>query len=82
MSGQTVWQDIQKLVQAVDPKIIKNVCLLDVFKNDKIESGKKSITFRITYQSEERTLEMDEVMSLQKRIIEQLSKAVRAEVRQ
>ncbi len=82
VGGQTVWQDIQQLVKAVDPKIIKNVSLLDVFKNDKIEVGKKSITFRITYQVEDRTLEMEEVATVQKKIIEQLGKAVKAEVRQ
>jgi len=77
-----VWQDISQLVQAVEPKIIKGVSLLDVFKNDKIEIGKKSVTFRVVYQSEERTLKMEEVSTLQKKVIEQLTKAVRAEVRQ
>jgi len=79
---KTAWQDIQKLVLAIDPKIVKNVCLLDIFKNDKIEAGKKSITFRTTYQAEERTLEMQSVLNLQKNILEQLKKAVSAEVRQ
>jgi len=82
VAEKTAWQDIQKLVLAVDPKIIKDVRLLDVFKNDKIEAGKKSVTFRIVYQADEKTLEMETVLTLQKKIIEQLGKAVGAEVRQ
>ena len=82
VSEKTAWQDIQKLVLAVDPKIIKTVRLLDVYKNDKIEVGKKSVTFRIVYLDEEKTLEMEFVSTLQKKIVEQLKKAVSAEVRQ
>lgn len=82
VADNTAWQDIQKLVLAVEPKIIKEVRLLDVFKNGKIEAGKKSVTLRIVYMDEERTLEMESVLILQKKIIEQLVKAVKAEVRQ
>jgi len=75
------WREIKSLVLSINTQIIKSVDLLDVFKNGKIESGKKSITFRTTYQSDERTLEMNEVEKIQKNIIEQLAKAVDAQVR-
>lgn len=75
------WADIKNLVQAVEPKLIKKVELLDVFKGGKIKEGAKSLTFRTTYLSDDRTLEMEEVVALQEKIVEQLAKAVQAEVR-
>jgi len=79
---KVMYKDIIQIVQAVEPNIIQNVELLDVFKNGKIKAGKKSITIRITYQSHEKTLEKEEVEKLQKNVIEQLRKAVGAELRQ
>jgi len=75
------WKDLQNLVRAIDNQLIKKVDLLDVYKSDKIESGKKSMTFRITYQSLEKTLEMEAVNKLQEKVINQLEKALGAEVR-
>ncbi|MBU1132529.1 phenylalanine--tRNA ligase subunit beta [Patescibacteria group bacterium] len=75
------WKDIQNLVKAVDPKLIRAVNLFDVYKGDKIKEEYKSLTFTIIYQSKDRTLEMEEVNKLQKKIIEQLKKGMDAEIR-
>ncbi|MFH0779678.1 MAG: phenylalanine--tRNA ligase subunit beta [Parcubacteria group bacterium] len=75
------WKDILNLVKAIKPDLIKRAELLDVFKNGKIKAGDKSLTFRITYQSDDRTLEMSEINVLQKKIIEQLEKGVGARIR-
>lgn len=75
------WKDILNLVKAIKPDLIKRVELIDVFKNGKIKAGDKSLTFRITYQSDDRTLEMSEISVLQEKIIEQLEKGVGARIR-
>jgi len=78
---KTTWKDIQNLVKTVEPDLITRARLFDVYKGDKIEVGKKSLAFRITYQSKDRTLEMEEVNKLQEKVISQLKKAVGAVVR-
>jgi len=79
---KTMYKDISQIVLAVDPKIIRKVDLLDIFKNGKIKKGKKSITLRVVFQSDKKTLEKDEVDKLQKKIIKQLQSGVGAELRQ
>jgi phenylalanyl-tRNA synthetase beta chain len=75
------WSDIKNLVQAIDPKLIKKIELLDIFKGGKIKEGTKSLTFRIVYQSDDKTLEMETVTALQSKVVAQLEKAMQAEVR-
>lgn len=75
------WQDVRNLVKAVAPELIKGIELLDIFKNGKIKAGKKSVTLRVTYQADDRTLEKEAVNELQEKIINQLSKGLGAEVR-
>jgi phenylalanyl-tRNA synthetase beta chain len=75
------WKDIQGLIKAIEPRLIKSVKLLDVFKNDKMKAGNKSLTCRIVYQSDERTLNMEEVNKIQETVINQLEKGIGAVVR-
>jgi phenylalanyl-tRNA synthetase beta chain len=81
VNEKVAWKDIKNLVLTVEPNLIKEIKLFDVYKNDKMESGDKSLAFHILYQSPERTLEMKEVQKLQEKVIEQLKKAVGAQIR-
>lgn len=76
------WKDIQNLVRLVEPKLIKQIEFLGVFRDDKIGESRKSLSFRITYAAEDRTLEMSEVDQLQTKILEHLKKAMLVELRQ
>ena len=78
---KVMYKDIAQVIKTVDPNIIRKVDLLDVFKNGKIKKGNKSITLRITYQSDKKTLEKEEVEKLQNKAVEQLSKALGVELR-
>ena len=75
------WKTVCELAKAVSPDLITAIDLIDVYKNGKIEAGKKSITVRITYQAADRTLEMAQVEKLQQSIIAQLQKGVLATIR-
>ncbi|MFH0987743.1 MAG: phenylalanine--tRNA ligase subunit beta, partial [Parcubacteria group bacterium] len=68
------WKDVQAFVKTIEPDLVQRCELLDVFRGGTIKAGEKSLTFRITYQAEERTLEMAEVSQLQEKIIEQIEK--------
>lgn len=79
---KTMFNDIFQIIKTVNPKIIKKIDLIDVFKNGKIKKGKKSITLRITYQSDQGTLEKEEVEKLQNKVVTQLGKGLGAALRQ
>lgn len=78
---ETPWQAIKNLAEAVDSALVQSVDLLDVFKNDKIESGKKSVTLRATYRAIDRTLSLEEAAKLHEKLAMQMRKAYGAEVR-
>ncbi len=60
--------DIFKCVASAGEEWIESVHLFDVFESDPIPAGKKSISFRITYRSQERTLEDQEVTQVHQKI--------------
>ena len=81
LDAKVLWKDVEALILATAPKIIRRVELLDVFKGDKIEVGKKSLTCRVVYQVKDRTLSLEEAQNCQKSVLEQLTKAVGAKLR-
>ncbi len=52
--------------------LVEQLSLFDVFADDPIPDGKKSVSFRIVYRSHEETLEDDRVNNLHKRLSERL----------
>lgn len=58
--------EIIESVMGMDEKLIEDVHLFDVFEGKQVPKGKKSISFRITYRSLERTLADDEINGLHK----------------
>lgn len=82
VSANVLWGDIKAIATSMDSALVKEVNLLDVYKNGKIESGKKSLTFRVVCRADERTLEDAEKRILREKISAQLRKAVGAEIRE
>src|SRR3989338_4622162 len=60
--------------------LIKKVEVFDCFKGKKIPEGKKSLSYRIIYQAEDRTLQNEEVNQLHFAIVEFLRKTCGAEL--
>ncbi len=52
--------------------LVEQLSLFDVFADDPIPDGKKSVSFRIVYRSHEETLEDDRVNDIHKRLSERL----------
>ena len=61
--------------------LIREVELFDVYEGNKIPAGKKSLAYRITYRSDEKTLESVEVDKVHDRLVKMLEKEFGAEVR-
>jgi len=81
VAEKTMYKDIDQIIKSIAPQIIKDVELLDVFKNGKIKTGQKSVTVRIVYQADDRTLEKEEIDKLQRKVIVQLEKGIGAKLR-
>ncbi len=65
--------EILALLQNVSPKLIQDVDLIDFFEDEKLGEDRKSITFRIVFQSEEKTLtdgEVDKEMAILTKVVE------------
>ncbi len=71
--------DIMQVIQEADLKIIEDVDLIDEY--EKSESEKRSLTFRIVFQAEDRTLTDTEVNKIMGEIAAELKKKFKIEVR-
>lgn len=59
-------------IRNLNEGLVEQLSLFDVFADDPIPSGKKSVSFRIVYRSHEETLEDDMVNDIHKRLSERL----------
>jgi phenylalanyl-tRNA synthetase beta chain len=57
------------------------VDIFDVYTGEQVPRGKKSLAFRITYRSPERTLTDEEVNKVQQQILDRLAKELDATLR-
>ncbi len=61
-------------------KLLKKVSLYDIYE-PKNEAGKKSYTYSIEYRADDRTLTNEEVNKIQDKIVAELQKKHKAELR-
>ncbi|MFC2033995.1 phenylalanine--tRNA ligase subunit beta [Chloroflexota bacterium] len=61
--------------------LVKEVVLFDVYSGDQVPKGKKSLAYRVTFQSLEHTLTDKEVNKVQQEILDKLSKDLGATLR-
>jgi phenylalanyl-tRNA synthetase beta chain len=66
--------------RAYHEKLIERIDLFDVFREAPIPAGKKSISFRVTYRSEKRTLVDEEVNRLHRSLTADLMKTFNADL--
>lgn len=74
-------QDVLHEVRQLHGKVLKEVVLFDVYSGKGIESGKKSLALRATFQSQDKTLTDDEVEQLVNNTLELLSDKFDAQLR-
>ena len=68
-------QSVLDKVEAFQEQLVENLQLFDVFEGDPIAAGKKSVSFRVTYRSPDKTLVDEDVNDLHKSITERLLNA-------
>ncbi len=73
---------IKQVIKSIDPNIIKDVQLFDVYTGKQIKPGCRSLAFNITFQSETSTLTDKFVDKLFDNIVNKLSREHQIELRQ
>ena len=74
-------QDLVNIIKSVDDKLIKSVRVFDVFEGENIPEGKKSIAVNVTIQSEEKTLNENDLENINKLIISSVESKSGAKIR-
>ncbi len=73
---------IEKAIRSLEQPFIDDIKLFDVYQGSPVPQGKKSISYRIRYQAQDRTLTDDEVNHHHEKVISQLMEIFKAELRQ
>ena len=61
--------------------LVTDIALFDLYSGEQLPAGKKSLAYRISYQSPKHTLTDDEVNKVQQQILDKLSKQLGATLR-
>jgi len=75
-----LYNDISQEIKKFHP-LIKKVELFDVYSGQNLETNKKSLAFHVVYQSEDQTLNNEEVDQIQKGLIKVLQEKFSAHIR-
>lgn len=81
VDSQLLWETVVDTIKDLNKEWVRNIVLFDVYEGEAIPRGKKSVAFRITYRSDDKTLETGEVDVLHNEIKQALEKEVGAEIR-
>ena len=73
--------EVQRYVKGLDKNLIKNVEFFDLYVAKDLGDDSKSVTFRVTIQSKEKTLEEKDLEQLHKNILEKVSNKFKAKIR-
>jgi len=75
-------EDILKVIRTNAPKELENIQLFDIFENDAIGKGKKSMAYEISYRSANRTLTDEDANRYHNKVKRALQKALDLEIRE
>ena len=73
--------DIESAIRALRLPLLTRLALFDVYTGDQIGPGRRSLAWSLTFQAPDRTLRDSEVNELHARIVTEISKRFKAEVR-
>jgi phenylalanyl-tRNA synthetase beta chain len=74
-------EDIEKIIRKNGGEFLRGVRLYDIYEGDQLDAGTKSMTFSLTFRSDEQTLEDEDVDSQMEKIISETSSVLNAKLR-
>lgn len=72
---------VEELIWRAGGKLLKGVSLFDLFRGEKIGTGKKSLAYQLTYQAFDRTLSVADAAGIRKKIVKTLAYEIGAVLR-
>ena len=72
---------IEKIITKKCKKVLEKLELFDIYRSEKLGQGKKSVAYALTFRSNEKTLNEEEINTIMGNIIEDLQKELGAELR-
>lgn len=76
------FKDIYNAINTLSNKLVDNIQVFDVYRGKSVGHGKKSLAYRIKYQSYERTLTDKEVNNIHEKLVSDLVEKVGARIRE
>ena len=73
---------IEEVIRKGAGKLLEGIELFDVYTGDRIEKGKKSVAFRLTFRSPDHTLTGDEIAASVDKLLAALDKQLGIKIRQ
>lgn len=73
--------EVVAVIRGAGSKLLKDVRVFDVYEGEKVEEGKKSVAFSLTYFDPERTLTDEEVVNAHNKVLKAIATIEGAEVR-
>lgn len=74
-------ETVETLIKQTGGKNLANVKLFDVYRDEKIGVGKKSLAYNLTYQAEDKTLTDADAAAIRNKIIKRLEREIGAKLR-
>lgn len=72
---------VEALIKQTGGRSVSNVRLFDVYRDEKIGAGKKSLAYNLTYQAEDKTLTDSEAAAIRNKIVKRLEHELGAKLR-
>ena len=82
VDSRVTYQDIIRAIESKGIDEIRQISAVDLYTGEKLPSGKKGLTIRITYQSDTRTLEDSMINKWQEKIMKSLQEDLGITLRQ
>ncbi|MDY0405404.1 phenylalanine--tRNA ligase subunit beta [Virgibacillus sp. 179-BFC.A HS] len=73
--------DVKKVIEEAGKPLVKQIHVFDVYKGEKLDAGKKSLAYNITFQDPEKTLKDEEVEANFNKIIKSVEEKFAATIR-
>ncbi len=73
--------EVQRYVNGIDKNLIKNVEFFDLYESKDLGENSKSVTFRVTIQSKDKTLDEKDLEKIHNNILEKVSYKFKANIR-
>ncbi|MGN4124154.1 phenylalanine--tRNA ligase subunit beta [Lysinibacillus sphaericus] len=81
MDSVTAAGEVVAVIRSAGVKLLKDIRVFDVYEGEKMEAGKKSVAFSLTYFDPERTLTDEEVVAAHNKVLKAIATIEGTEVR-